>query len=833
MSTRKLSLRSTQQGLAVGHLATGLMAFALTGPLGFLAWHYPPGAGLALALVLGISTLTYLFPHAWALWIPAALPLIGWAPWTGWLTFEEIDLVVLAVAVGGYARLALAPLASAKKTVRKPTSRLDRLLAWVFFALCAISVAVATLRGLAITGTWGFGWYQGYTEPMNALRVGKSLYWALLLLPLWRSAPCSPAWSLGMTLGLISTGLITIWERVAYTGLLNFSTDYRTTALFWEMNVGGAALDGFLALTVPFALRQALLARTLAQRGVAGTALVLGMYACLTTFSRGVYAAIPVGVALMLFLHYRQARRSQDPTLTPSNAKGANPQTSGLIVVGCFTVAGTWVFSSSGYRGAFAVFGAISALCLLSNLLRRARGSVWIGGLGLGSLLSAVAITAAWAAPKSSYVLFALALLACLGIAYLEHQRYSKSAADGKRRPRSSLALLGLASYCAAVTGMVLVMQHWGDMPALTAGLPVVLALVLALVYLGSAKRRVLPRSLQWHGTVAGGMLMALTVVGVFSGGSYLSDRFSTVEADLTGRVAHWQQGLSMLGKGGGWLWGRGMGSYPATYLMEGPHEERVGDYRAITDNTGPRLLMSGGLHVLTDGKLLRISQRIGVPDLPLVMSVDVKTTTGVGIRFEVCPKHLLYSDFNCVSETLETQSTANQWQHFEVKLRGDNPNRGDWFAPKFIAFSMAITRSGSIAEVRNLQLHDGAGHEVLANGDFSEGLHHWFISSDRNHLPWHIKNLLMNVLFEQGLVGLVVFLGLTGTALWRVTAGSARDHPLAPTIAAAIAGFHAVGFFDSLLDVPRDAFLYYFLVLLAVNLRYAAPSLSPPNRNQ
>jgi len=66
-------------------------------------------------------------------------------------------------------------------------------------------------------------------------------------------------------------------------------------------------------------------------------------------------------------------------------------------------------------------------------------------------------------------------------------------------------------------------------------------------------------------------------------------------------------------------------------------------------------------------------------------------------------------------------------------------------------------------------------------------------------------------------LPGLVLFLCLTSLALWRVSWGAVRDHPPAPAIAGAIAGFWMVGLFDSLLDVPRVAFWYYFLVLIAV----------------
>ncbi|MBK7082369.1 MAG: hypothetical protein IPH55_17130 [Betaproteobacteria bacterium] len=49
----------------------------------------------------------------------------------------------------------------------------------------------------------------------------------------------------------------------------------------------------------------------------------------------------------------------------------------------------------------------------------------------------------------------------------------------------------------------------------------------------------------------------------------------------------------------------------------------------------------------------------------------------------------------------------------------------------------------------------------------------------------------------------------------WRVWLGSAKAHPLAPSLAGAVAGFVVVGLFDSLLDVPRVA--WQFCMLLCI----------------
>ena len=140
-------------------------------------------------------------------------------------------------------------------------------------------------------------------------------------------------------------------------------------------------------------------------------------------------------------------------------------------------------------------------------------------------------------------------------------------------------------------------------------------------------------------------------------------------------------------------------------------------------------------------------------------------------------------------------------------------------------AFAIGSASQGGRFDVDNLVLKDAQGRELLANGDFSRGLAHWFFTSDRSHLPWHVKNLFLHVLFEQGGVALVLLSALIAGSLWRLTAGSARDHPLAPATAAALVGFVLVGAFDSLVDVPRIAFLFYVLLLSGLGLRVSPVS--------
>ncbi len=186
----------------------------------------------------------------------------------------------------------------------------------LLMALFAASLVLAMERGFADAGGFRWGWFQGYHEAMNSVRLTKSFFEVLLLMPLWvqaglaRPRELTQALLAGMALALAGVCAAAIWERSVNTGLLDFSSDYRSTGLFWEMHVGGAALDGCLALTLPFAV-MALLRTRSPRLFLALLALsMLAVYVTLTTFSRGIYLALPPALALMVQLRGAQRRRA-------------------------------------------------------------------------------------------------------------------------------------------------------------------------------------------------------------------------------------------------------------------------------------------------------------------------------------------------------------------------------------------------------------------------------------------------------------------------------------------------------------------------------------------
>lgn len=301
---------------AWGRSAWGLIAAVSAALGGTLAMQHPlVPAAATLAFVLWGAVVAWR-PGLWLFVMPAALPWLNFSPWTGWIAVDEFDLLCLGAVWGSSLRHAVWG-AEGPRGADTPSAT-----ARVFEVAAAVFVVASTLacwRGLVSGDAVPFSLFQGYADPLNAWRVYKSLVWMALLWPsLRREVRADPAGSArrlgwGMVTGLAVVALAVLWERLAYTGMWDFSVRYRTTALFWEMHVGGAAIDAYLALSTPF-LAWALWRTRIPVRWtvLAVLALLVG-YACLTTFSRGVYGA--VGGSLLLLWVLLRWQRGGRPTL--------------------------------------------------------------------------------------------------------------------------------------------------------------------------------------------------------------------------------------------------------------------------------------------------------------------------------------------------------------------------------------------------------------------------------------------------------------------------------------------------------------------------------------
>ncbi|MDE2614298.1 MAG: hypothetical protein KGL78_12715, partial [Burkholderiales bacterium] len=597
---------------------------------------------------------------------------------------------------------------------------------------------------------------------------------------------------------LAGVALFVLWERLAYTGLLNFSSDYRAVGPFWEMHVGGAALDVAVVMLMPAAFAGLADERRGWRWVLAALVAMLGFYAALATFSRIVYVAVPL-VALVWLLHRRRAGHAI--------ALGA----SAAWIAG-FALLAAWLFAGSGYRGVLALLGCVALVLPARGLLAGPSATGRLPGAALGVVLAMAAVALTLLLPKGAYLGYALAWFAGAAGLLLQSRR------GLPRELGATLLLGGLVGSLVALAGVAI---HWGGSPAAPAAAGASAALVLATVAAVRSDHALWPAAWRWQASVLAGMAAVAAVVGAFAGGAYMEDRMSQVEQNRIEREAHWQAALDLL-HGSDWMLGKGLGRYWAEQMMSPRDEDQTGDYRWLPPGAGPggpAVVLSSGRHILGSGEELMLSQRVARPGPgPATLRFEVLAEQGVRIDSAICSKFLLYAS-DCLARYQPVEGRPGTWQTIEMTLVGNRPTAGPWYAPRLTVFDISLGSNARKVELRGLTLHDSSGRELLRNGDFARGMAHWYFTSDRYHLPWHAKNLAVHLLFEQGLLGLAAFLLASLVALWRVTFGAAAGHPAAAMLAAGLVALGVVGAVDSVLDMPRVAFLAYLFVALALVL--------------
>lgn len=807
----------------VGLLATAAAAAA--------ALHHPLSPLLAGLGVAGLLAASAWRPALGFGLLLALLPWLGLMPWTGWILLEEFDLALLAVAAGTWLRrAALGPRAGV--AAARPSW------AWLWLLPLAGSTAVSAVLGLHDAGGLpqlgaSMGWWQAYREPLNALRLAKPMLSLLCLLPPWwwllSAAPEAATGALrrGLVALLVGVALQVLWERRAHTGLLNFSSDYRVVGLFWEMHVGGAALDAVLAMALPFAVMVLMRARQ-GREWVLAAVLVAGAaYAAMVTFSRILYAVLPLTLLLGWWLAARQAQENAD---LASARAAARARGRALAWLGGITLAAAWTFGTSGWRGLLALLGAAALALALAPWLRTASRAAVVGGFGAG-LLGALALAVAALLPKAVYLGYALAFaLTALAL--------WRRAPGWGRGPALGPDGLPLAGFVAVVAGVPAVAVHWGGAAALPASLTCA-ALLLGITVAAAAAGRddPWPTTWRWQASLVLALGVSAGLVGVFGGGAYMTQRMLATQDDGEGRQVHWARSLSSL-SGTDWIAGQGLGRFLDHHAASGRLEDQVGDYRLQPGTAGMTLLLASGKHLMGQGAVYRLSQRVAEPAPgPVRLRLRWRAEADVHLLAQVCEKHLLYSGTCTEADRSWRVPTAQRplapgevavdgrWQRAEIELSGGQPRRGSPLAPRFMVFSVGLFSPGMRVEIDDLSLRDSAGRELLVNGGFEDGLARWFPTSDHHHLPWHAKNLAVHLVYEQGLLGLAAAALAFGAALWRLGGGDLRAHPLAPALVAALLGLLGVGLVDSLFDMPRVAWLGLWLLAVALTLPAPAPA--------
>ncbi len=334
---------------------------------------------------------------------------------------------------------------------------------------------------------------------------------------------------------------------------------------------------------------------------------------------------------------------------------------------------------------------------------------------------------------------------------------------------------------------------------------------------------------------------VAVLVVPVLSGG-FASYRLSRSVDDFSFRLNHWQQALSMMDSGLlSSVRGVGFGQYPIYHLLYADQGRASGSYVLAQENDNVYLRMRAGQTAYLEQRIAiapdqhyELTFRVRQPDdlSPGLAAMAPERppderSGGNALTVFICEKALLYS-FGCVSEpvTLAQNPATGQadWDPVTISLAPVGLG-GDGWSGRPVKISLH-NASGAV-EIDDISLKGADGRELLANGDFSEGVKRWLFVTDQD-LAWHIHQQWVEVYFAQGVLGLsalVLLLLAVARALFRpLLQGDAA----ARAFTASLLAFLTVGLLGSTLDSARMLTLFY-LCAFCVVLLFRPQRRQPP----
>lgn len=302
----------------------------------------------------------------------------------------------------------------------------------------------------------------------------------------------------------------------------------------------------------------------------------------------------------------------------------------------------------------------------------------------------------------------------------------------------------------------------------------------------------------------------------------FFKSRIDATERDMQTRLNHWADTIDNKPKGFIYnFFGAGLGSFPREYYAANliPKPLPIHDFRSEGENSYLHIAAGGAYYIV---------QRIR-PEAELYYDVSIALRPETGkerLAVSLCEQVLLYSD-RCVSRMVRPNKVG-EWATYTHQIQYLNhQNWAQFLRPVF--FSLYV-HGGKGLSIDDISIHVSDGEELMANGNFSSTYERWFFISD-DHLRWHIENLPLQVWFEQGWAGLLLFFFMVAIVLIRLATMAARNDLLAAIYAVSIVSFLIVGLTSSLFDFPKLTFLFY-LVFFAGWLHTRVPVVANNNED-
>jgi hypothetical protein len=306
--------------------------------------------------------------------------------------------------------------------------------------------------------------------------------------------------------------------------------------------------------------------------------------------------------------------------------------------------------------------------------------------------------------------------------------------------------------------------------------------------------------------------VMLMAAIPIYQS-EFVQSRMSSANADLGARQAQWNDALAIQDPGWGTaLFGMGIGRFPETTYWRSTLYPRAGQYQLAheKDNTYLRL---------GSGDTIGVEQLVSlIPGQTYTLKMDVRPSRpNTKIAIPICEKWLLTSG-NCLWPSFDLGKAFGAWRSVETRFTNTDLLAYPWYAHRPVKLALTYDVAQSTIDIDNVKLQTTQGRDLIQNGNFSQGLDHWFFAAESTlHAHWRIHSLFYGVLFDQGWFGLLALGAVVVFAIVRSARKGLRGDAISGASCAALSGFLVGGLFDTPIDTPRILMLLLMLTLTSL----------------
>ncbi len=283
-----------------------------------IAMGLPRIGHIATAYLLVYAVTIFFHRKIWPVLLLISVPLLNFTPYSGRFAINEFDSLILLT-------FGLIWFKQEKPQFPKISSEFILIIALLIISIISGLMALSSFpdaKELYLTV---------YQQPENIWRISKSLLYALLLYILIHNTEKSEiglvirSIAIGATASLCTLTLIILWEKGVFyqitfgnsiynvlSSALRFSIDYRPTALFAGMHVGGGAIDSYIAIMFLFPCLLLYTTPSNTTKSIFLLALLTGLYCAFATVSRTVIAVTGLTTAIIILFQLFNTKRTQN-----------------------------------------------------------------------------------------------------------------------------------------------------------------------------------------------------------------------------------------------------------------------------------------------------------------------------------------------------------------------------------------------------------------------------------------------------------------------------------------------------------------------------------------